>query len=180
MEVQELADGLWRWTAPHPEWEPGQGWSREVACYYFEAPEAVVLVDPLVPGGEEDRFFAALDRDVERAGKPVQVLLTTVAHSRSAEELRARYDASDRLPADIEAIETPDERLLWLPRPRALVVGDVFQTEDGPLRLWPKPTPELTRSLEPLRALPVEMVLVTHGEPVLEHGHAELERLLAA
>ncbi len=74
MEVTRLADGLWRWTALHPDWKPGDGgpdgWEQEVSCVYLEAPDHVVLVDPLVPGDERDRFFEALDRDVERARRP--------------------------------------------------------------------------------------------------------------
>jgi glyoxylase-like metal-dependent hydrolase (beta-lactamase superfamily II) len=179
MQVQELAPGLWRWTARHPKWTPSsEGWSPEVGCYYVETPSAVVLIDPLVPADEEERFFAALDRDVERAANPVHVLLTTPDHERSADVLRERYAARDDLPAGVEAVETPDERLFWLPQPRALVVGDVFQTEEGTLRLWPEPTPDLMRSLEPLRTLPVEMVLVTHGEPVLTNAGAALAAAL--
>ena len=179
MRVQELAPGLWRWTARHPEWTPSsEGWSPDVGCYYVEAPSAVVLIDPLVPADEETRFFTALDSDIERAHKPVHVLVTTSAHSRSADDLRSRYSTSADVPAGVEAIETPDERLFWLPNPRALVVGDVFQTEEGPLRLWPEPTRDLMRSLEPLRTLPVEMVLVTHGEPVLTNARAALAAAL--
>jgi hypothetical protein len=40
--------------------------------------------------------------------------------------------------------------------------------------------PELRAALAPLVELPVERVLVSHGEPVLENGHAALSRALAA
>ena len=60
MELDELAPGLWRWDD----------------SLYIERPDAVVLIDPVVPAGEEERFFRALDRDVERLGLPVVVLLT--------------------------------------------------------------------------------------------------------
>ena len=63
MQVTRLADGLWRWTALHPDWKPGDGrpdgWEQEVSCVYLEAPDHVVLVDPLVPGDERGRFFEA-------------------------------------------------------------------------------------------------------------------------
>ena len=52
-----------------------------------------MLIDPLVPQDERDRFFEALDRDVERAGRPVAIALTCEWHGRSAAELRERYDA---------------------------------------------------------------------------------------
>ena len=38
---------------------------------------------------------------------------------------------------------------------------------------------DLRAGLQPLLDLPVEMVLVSHGEPVLRDGHAALERALA-
>jgi hypothetical protein len=37
---------------------------------------------------------------------------------------------------------------------------------------------DLRAGLEPLLGLPVEMVLVSHGEPVLRDGLAALERAL--
>ena len=80
MRVREVATGLWWWTALHPAWTPADGgpdgWEQEVGCVYYEAPGAVVLIDPLVPMEDRDRFYRALDRDVERAGLPVRVLVT--------------------------------------------------------------------------------------------------------
>jgi hypothetical protein len=38
---------------------------------------------------------------------------------------------------------------------------------------------DLRAALLPLLELPVEMVLVSHGEPVLSDGHTALERALA-
>jgi hypothetical protein len=81
MEVQELRRGLWRWTAPHPDWSPSLdrpgGWPRMVGCVYYEPPEAagtVVLIDPLAPPEgtpDHERFWRALDRDVlGTAGAP--------------------------------------------------------------------------------------------------------------
>ena len=58
MQVDRISDGLWRWTAPHPDWHddpasPYGGWDRDVACIYHEAPDGIVLIDPLVPSGED-------------------------------------------------------------------------------------------------------------------------------
>ena len=44
--MDELAAGIHRWTAPHPEWRPK---SEEVESYALIAGEALLLVDPLVP-----------------------------------------------------------------------------------------------------------------------------------
>ena len=54
LPVEKIRDGLWRWTAPHPDWEPGGGWEKDVGCVYYEGPDAVVLIDPLVPAGSEN------------------------------------------------------------------------------------------------------------------------------
>lgn len=209
MEVQEVAPGLWRWTAFHQEWK------QTVACVYYEAPDAVVVIDPLVPPEDAERFWAALDRDVERIGRPVHVLVTVYWHARSAGELvrryggrlwapsRARaaierrtqavtdvYRSGDPLPGAVAAVPSSraGEVLFWIPGHRALVAGDVILgAEGGGLRLCPESWlpagsghAELRSALRPLLALPVERVLVSHGEPVLEGGHAALAELLAA
>src|SRR5205823_9678765 len=69
VEVQEIATGLWRWTAWHEEWK------ADVGCVYYESGGSVCLIDPLVPESDADRFWAALDRDVARAAG-VDVLIT--------------------------------------------------------------------------------------------------------
>jgi hypothetical protein len=183
MDVQQLADGLWRWTAPHPN---AANWPRfgppvppEVGCVYYEAPDAVVLIDPLLPAGEEDEFLAHLDRDVERLGLPVSILLTAAWHERSAATLRERYRTTDRIPDSVERYPVEgalEEQLAYFIRPhRALVVAEVFVGDGrGGLALSPSPALDdrdaLDCSLRAIAELPVELVLVSHGEPVLEGG----------
>jgi len=193
VRVQEVASGLWRWTGLHPEWQPSsggpEGWDQEVGCVYYEAPDAVVLVDPLAPPEDEERFWAALDRDVERAGKPMRILITVSFHSRSAEAVAKRYDAATDgpLPAGVEAYAAPagEEMVYRLPEHGALVFGDVVLGADGGgVRLCPESWLEgtleqLRDELRPLLELPVERLLVSHGEPVLQGGHAALARALA-
>ena len=87
MEVTELAPGLWRWTGYHEEWK------QDVGCVYLETPDAIVLIDPLIPSEDEARFLAALDRDVKRERKPVHVVITIFWHARSAATSRERYGA---------------------------------------------------------------------------------------
>ena len=102
MHVEKIREGLWRWTAAHPAWTPEadrpNGWAPEVGCVYCETPAGVVLIDPLAPGetAESDRFWTALDRDVERVGGAVTVLIGCVEHGRSADAVRARYAARGR------------------------------------------------------------------------------------
>jgi glyoxylase-like metal-dependent hydrolase (beta-lactamase superfamily II) len=174
----------------------------------------VIVIDPLVPAGEAERFWRALDRDVERAAGQVHVLITVFWHTRSTTDLVARYGArvwapsraravverragvvtdvfkpSDALPGDVEALETArsNEVVYWLPGPRAVVPGDVILGDDGGgLRLCPDSwlpgstsQVELRASLQPLRALPTERALVSHGEPVLRGARQALERMLS-
>ncbi len=188
MQVRELARGLWYWTGRHPAWTPADGspdgWDQEVGSYYYEAPDAVCLFDPIVPMEDRDRFFDALDRDVERAGQPVRILVTTDHHRRSAAELAERYGgAVGELPTGVEAAAAAwDETVYWLPEHRALVCGDVILGRAHGLevpRTWLEDRYERTLvELRPLLDLPVERVLVTHGEPVVEDGYEALERAL--
>jgi glyoxylase-like metal-dependent hydrolase (beta-lactamase superfamily II) len=203
VDVQEIAPGFWRWTSFHGEWK------QEVGCAYLEAPDAVCLIDPLVPGEDREKFLAALDRDVDRAGRPVHILVTVFWHTRSAEELATRYGAEvwapsrarkaverragsarafrpgDVLPGGVEAFATArsNEVVLYLPAHRTLATGDVIL--GGP-RLcpasWLPPgvgQEELRVSLLPLLDLDLERILISHGEPVLEGGREALSALLA-
>ncbi len=206
MRVLEIADGLWRWTGYHEQWR------QEVGCVYAEAPDAICLIDPLVPPDQPERFWAALDRDVERLGRPVHVFVTVYWHTRHASRFAERYGArvwatsrarapvarrageatafrpGDRLPGGVEAFASGrgTEVVYWLPAYRALVPGDVLLGADGGLRLCPEswlPSgvdhARLRTALAPLRELPVERVLVSHGEPVLRDGAEALRRALA-
>jgi glyoxylase-like metal-dependent hydrolase (beta-lactamase superfamily II) len=207
VQVSEVEPGLWRWTAYHQEWK------EEVGCVYCETEDGIVLVDPLVPADEPERFWNALDRDVERAGGRVDVLLTIFWHVRSTATIQARYGArawaattsraaaarrtttqiepfrpGDRLPGGVEAFATArkTEVVLWLPDRRSLVPGDVLLGTDGGVRMCPESWlprstghRELAQSLRPLLDLPVERILVSHGEPVLEDAATALEAALA-
>jgi hypothetical protein len=191
MDVQRIADGLWRWTAPHPKAPNWPDWGPrvppEVGCVYYEAPDAVVLIDPLLPAGQEAEFLAYLDRDVQRLGLPVSILLTAAWHERSAPLLRERYRAEDRVPDGVEVypIEgAPEEQLAYFIRPhRALVVAEIFVGDGrGGLALVPSPALQegavLDRSLRTIAELPVERVLVSHGDPVLEGGRRAIRLAL--
>lgn len=209
MDVLEIAPGLWRWSTYFGEWR------HEVGCVYLETDDAIVLIDPLVPEetAEEERFWRALDRDVQRNGAPVHVLVTVFWHTRSTARMVERYDATvhavsgaraaiatragrvdhvfrgvTELPGGVVAYPTVrrNEVVYWLPAHRTIVPGDVILgLDEGGIDFCPESwlPPAVTHerlraSLQPLRALPVERVLVSHGAPVLERGHAAIEALL--
>jgi hypothetical protein len=210
--VNELAPGLWRWSSNHPEWTAEEEWEPEVASYYVADGDTLVLIDPLVPAGEEEELWRALDRDVERHGPP-QVLLTVFWHTRSTQAVLDRYEGSRAfapdswpdearervpsaelyplgatLPLGIEAkgTEHRGEALLWIPAHRALAAGDILLgTREGGVRTcpdsWLRPgvTGEQIRDgLRPLLELPIERLLLTHGDAILDGAHAQLEAAL--
>jgi glyoxylase-like metal-dependent hydrolase (beta-lactamase superfamily II) len=200
--VEELAPGLWRWTERHPGWTPErggrEGWGPDVGSVYCEADGDVLLVDPVLPaeGKERERFWRALDRDVARAPAPPWILLTSVRHTRGSPEIRARYAGATpwapgrgaRLPGSVVAVEAalPGEVLFWLPSHRALVAGDTLVADaGGGVRLCPVSwlgdrEPAVVRAAlrRHLEALPVEMILVSHGDPVLAGARQALGRAL--
>jgi glyoxylase-like metal-dependent hydrolase (beta-lactamase superfamily II) len=189
VQVQEIGTGFWRWTGLHPEWTPADagpdGWEQEVGCVYYEAPQAVVLIDPLVPPEDAERFYRALDRDVARAARPVAVLLTVESHERSSMELAERYGGTiGELPLGVEVpLSAWNERVFWIPEHRALVFGDLVLGSEGGLRLpraWigDEHYTDVVEGLRPLLDLPIERVLVGHGEPVLAGGREALARAL--
>jgi hypothetical protein len=88
------------------------------------------------------------------------------------------------------AIRGAGETMFWIPEHRALVPGDRILGDRPPgLRMCPPSwlrylngftQDDLREALRPLVDLPIEMVLVSHGEPVLRNGRAALERALAS
>jgi glyoxylase-like metal-dependent hydrolase (beta-lactamase superfamily II) len=200
MEVQELRPGLWRWTASHPEWNHAENWGPEVSSVYAELPDSIVIVDPLVPEADEERFWSALDRDVERLGLPVHVLLTVHWHERNVAAVLERYKASlwrpeerGDLPQGVhaEVVKGSDwvEALFYLEPHRALVAGDLLIGAGGgielPVHWFPKGEQEWAeQSLKPelrerLAPLAIDLVLVSHGDPVVDNGADALRRALA-
>ena len=191
--MQEIVAGLYRWTARHPEAEDDPesespaDWPPDVGCVAYEAPDALVFVDPLVADWDE------LDALVARHGRPVVVLTTIRFHGRSGGEVLSRYGATrDEPPAGVQLVPIggADETMVWLEEPRALIPGDrligdgrggVRMCPESWLRYFePRPTlEELRMALRPLLDLPVERVLVSHGEPVLSDGRAAIEAALS-
>jgi hypothetical protein len=160
--MQKLTDGLWRWTARHPEWHPG-AFGAEVASFAVDAGDATVLVDPLLPP-DPAPVLQVVDASL---GKRLAIVVTIPYHVRSAEELWKRYrkhaettihghracakrlsdgsgfreiEPDTELPGGVTAhaigrprrYETP----LHLPSHSALAFGDAVVEWNGRLRVW--------------------------------------------
>jgi hypothetical protein len=192
--VDEIAPGIWRWTAPHPEWQPDVKWGREVASFALAVDRTLVLVDPLVP----DDVWPRLDElAAERA--IVAALITIPFHLRSGEDVLARYgakasiwghpavartmrDGSSLRPiepgaplpgsAEAYAIGRRQEMPLWFPSHRALAFGDAVVGVDGALRVWEQANSEQRMEWYRSRLVPkLEPLLVLETESVLvTHG----------
>jgi hypothetical protein len=160
--MKELADGLWRWTARHPEWHPGE-FGAEVACFAISAGDTTLLIDPLLPP-DPSSVLAVID---ETLAQRLAILITIPYHVRNAEALWQRYRnhaettihghaaaakrLEDReafheiepgvpLPGGVTAhtIGKPRryEMPLHLPSHHALVFGDAVAEADRRLVVW--------------------------------------------
>jgi hypothetical protein len=186
--MQTIAPGLYRWTAPHPDWNSdgdASDWAQDVGCVAARVRGRLVFIDPLVP----DDLWPELDALAE--GTDATVLITLAFHARSADAVAARYEASAELPEGVIAFDMPrvGERVFWLPDHAALVPGDslLAREQDQGLRLAPQSwldilgdttVEQLAADMRPLLELPVERILVSHGEPVLTGAREALARAL--
>jgi hypothetical protein len=158
--MEKLTTGLWRWTARHPEWHPGE-FGAEVASFAAKADDGtLLLIDPLLPEQDPDAVLDVLDHE---AGDSVAILISVPYHVRSSEQLRKRYDATIHghkaaakrltstggfheidpgatLPGGVTAyaIGKPrrHEMPLHMPSHDAVVFGDAVVEVDGALRVW--------------------------------------------
>ena len=200
--LDEIRPGLWRWTARHPEWRPGAkpesaaDWPPEVGCVACAVPDRLVLIDPLVPGDRGQEFWRIV-AGIRAHGAPISVLTTIKWHRRSRDEFVERFGAStsrarSQLPDGVETVQIrgAGETMVWLPEQRALIPGDrLLGDGGGGLRLCPESwlgylpgemtQAKLAAALEPLLDWPIEIVVVSHGEPVLSGGREAVARALA-
>jgi hypothetical protein len=195
---EEIAPGLFWWTAPHPDFDahavpdsPGD-WGQEVGSTIYEAPDAVVLIDPLLPSDGRERFLDTLDALI--AARPVSILTTNRWHRRDREELAERYRSTTRrawnaVPPGVvpRPLRGAAETMYWLPGVATLVAGDrLLGDGTGGLRLSPQSWLEyaqvdragLAELMRPLLELPIERVVVSHGEPLLHDGRAAIARAI--
>jgi hypothetical protein len=198
--VNELAAGLWHWTARHDHI------GMEVSSYYLA--EARVLLDPMVPPEGLDWFG--------EVGAPEHILLTNRHHDRHAwrlheafgcevhcisngvHEIAGRgpvtpFEFGDTLPGgavvhEVDAI-CPDETALHLPSHGALACADGvvrWRGADGltfvPDSLMDDPGPTkqgLVAAYRSLLDLDFNLLLLAHGGPVAD-GKAALRAFVSS
>jgi glyoxylase-like metal-dependent hydrolase (beta-lactamase superfamily II) len=190
-----LSDRLTYWTEPHPNWQPNPEWPIDVGSVTYATDDALVLIDPLVRDDLSTKAWGWLDAAVERADRNVVVLLTAPWHERSTRAVVTRYAASvwidpvarervsdlrqlETVPGEIEVFQPRGVKegqvAFFIERERALVVAEFFLGTAAGLRVCPSPATHdigaFTASLDQLRHLSIERVLVAHGPPILEGG----------
>ncbi len=193
MTLTELAPGLRRWTTRH------EAWKEDVGCVAVDTDDGLVLIDSLDPPRELGRaehalvtvFFHARSTQAKHVWAEQRLVRRLASRGVAVDR---PFTAGDALPGGIQAFQTArkSEVVYWLPLHRAVVVGDVLlgagakpHATDDPLRMCPERWLEgatyddLRESFAPLLSLPVESVLVSHGEPVLSDGGDALATALA-
>jgi glyoxylase-like metal-dependent hydrolase (beta-lactamase superfamily II) len=206
MKVTEIAPGLWRWTAWHEDWKQDVGsvyWESSDAVVLIDplvpADDAEfwrALNRDLERAAAPLHVLITIFWHARSAGEIVRRhggRLWAPSRARAAVERRTHavtdiFRPGDPLPGGAEAYSTArsTEVVYWLPGAKALVPGDVILgVEGGGLRLCPESWlpegtghTELRDSLAPLLDLPVQCVLVSHGEPVLTGGREALASLM--
>jgi len=181
------------WYSPHPAWEPGENWPEEVPVVRYETDDEVVLFDPFPP----------VDRDFDPHGKPVRVLLTQPSHYRGTDDFVERYGATiwapphapwrrrdrplltDDVPHGIDAIVVagePDQAVFFVPEHGTLVSGDVLSGTGGRLHVFVDEgeADEVLRALDELAELPIERLIIPHGELIEADGAARIRAAVAA
>jgi glyoxylase-like metal-dependent hydrolase (beta-lactamase superfamily II) len=200
-----LSDALTRWKAPHPAWMPNPEWPEQVAFATWQSPDSFVFIDPLVRDDLDPAAWQPFDRAVSESGLPAVVLLTAPWHERSLRAVAARYGAAvwihplgrarigelpelSALPAGVDALEfdgVDEGQVAFHVVPeQALVVAEFFVGTGNGLRVLPSPATRdmaaFAASLEQLRDLRIERVLVAHGAPVLADGTEAIRDALDA
>ena len=96
--MDEIAPGIFRWTAPHPTWRPTV---EEVVSFAIVDRGVLAIVDPQLPAASDGRRVAVLRKlDELVAGVArLELLITLPYHTRSSETLYERYWS--RLPTRI-------------------------------------------------------------------------------
>ena len=189
--MHEVATGVWHWTARHPEWNERQtDWGPDVSSFAIDQGDTLLLFDPVAPPALVDELASGRRpvvvltcpwhrRDtadlVERLGAEVYV---PPPDEGDPEPVRGKvFREGETLPFGVRAYPGMEENdlALWVDSRRALVFGDTLMDRGEGLafvREWDEksaiaargvPVDRILEGLQPLRELPVELVLATHG-----------------
>jgi glyoxylase-like metal-dependent hydrolase (beta-lactamase superfamily II) len=208
VDAREITPGLRRWTGWHKEWKENVGsvsWQGAEAFCLIDPIVPPENADEFWRFLDRDVKRLALPVHVfvtiywhARQARAVvdryDARLWAHAPARAPIERRAGtvsdlFLPGDPLPGGLQAFQARgSEVVFWIPAPRALVTGDVILgAANGGLELCPEswhPSggghTKVRENLGALAGLPIERVLVSHGEPVLERGRAAFEQLLCA
>jgi hypothetical protein len=199
--MKELSPGLWHWTARHAHI------NSKVSSYYL-LPERVII-DPMVPpagiewfkehGAPEHALLTNRHHD-RHAWRLREAFGCTVHCIRNGiEELEGRgplqaFDFGSELPGGVVAYEVgvicPDETALHVPGYRALACADgvIRSSGNGDLAFVPdslmdnaEHTKEgLREAYRWLLDLDFELLLLAHGDPVVQDGRGALRGFVTA
>jgi glyoxylase-like metal-dependent hydrolase (beta-lactamase superfamily II) len=187
--MREVRPGVWHWETQHPEWNDRQWWGPLVSSYAIDDGTRLVLFDPLAPPAAIEQLAGQREtaivltcpwhrRDAEslakRYGAPLYVPPPDEGDPSPVEGIV--YREGDRLAPGVEAFAgmEPNDLVLWVGSHGALVAGDTLQDRGGGLQFLGEvennvpgdvAVEEIREGLRPLLALPVEIVLLTHGAP---------------
>lgn len=200
---EELGPGLWRWTAHHEEWKQEVASVAVVSESALILIDPLFVDDQWKQlehglGNRQLHVLLTIHWHARSAGEVANRFdgARIWANSRNRAAVARRspvtdvFRAGDELPAGLVALEARprSEVLFWEPRSRALIVGDALlgdgEKGSGLHTCPPSWLPEsatlndLRKALRPALDLPVEMVLTSHGSPVLVNVERELGRAL--
>ena len=203
----EIAPGLWRWTAYHEEWKEDVG---SVYCETEDGVVLIDPLVPADDSkrffgaldkevhGSQVHVLVTVFWHTRSASTMVERYAARVwatSRARAAVARRAGvvtdpFRPGDRLPGGIQALRSVrgGEVVFWLPSHSTLVPGDVLLGDaQGGVRMCPQSwlpgtssLVDLAASLQPALDLPIERILVSHGEPVLAGARTALAQALRA
>jgi glyoxylase-like metal-dependent hydrolase (beta-lactamase superfamily II) len=201
---KSLHPGLWRWTGEYREWK-----GKVASVAVESDSELVLIDPLLAGrqwaelevglDGRQVHVLVTIHWHTRSAAEVASRFsgARVWAHSRNRAAVARRVPVSDvfrigdQLPGGLTALEARprSEVLFWEPRARALISGDALLGDGDrgaglhtcPASWLPQSTDldDLRASLRPALELPVEMVLPSHGSPVLSAAREELSRVLA-